>query len=200
MTQQPLTDQQLDDIEARASSEHLTPGPWDLAYEACDCGGDYPCGHGPYVTGVITPVPTSIAADRCKRTGEEPRDYDFHRGEIGDFTEADWALMVAAREDVAALLAEIRRQRAEAHLVAIEQVQQIFAAELSDERALILLDALIVLRSKLPCTCARSQGLHETGCRRYVPGHELLSPARRLARAREELHRPAAVETDGTPA
>lgn len=108
----PLTEQQFADIEARATSEHLTRGPWDLAYESCDCGGDYPCGHGPFVTGVVTLVPTSMAADRCKRTGEEPRDYDFHRGEIGDFSEADWVLMVAAREDVPALLAEVRRLRA----------------------------------------------------------------------------------------
>jgi hypothetical protein len=80
--------------------------------------------------------------------------------------------------------------------VAIQTVEQALAAEASDERALILLDALIVLRSKLPCTCARSQGLHETGCRRYVPGHDVLSPARRLARARAELRRMA----DETPA
>lgn len=115
MTTTPLTDQQLDldAIEATVTDQHLTPGPWDLAYESCDCGGDYPCGHGPYVTGVITPVPTSIAAERCKRTGEEPRDYDFHRGEIGDFTEADWALMVSARQNMPALVAEVRRLRAQ---------------------------------------------------------------------------------------
>lgn len=94
-------------------------------------------------------------------------------------------------EDVPALVAEVRRLRAQPS--AFEQVEQAFAVELNDDRALTLLDALIVLRSKLPCTCARSQGLHETGCRRYVPGHDLLSPARRLTRAREELRRPAAV-------
>lgn len=114
MTSQPTGQQpDLDAIEAVTADEHLTPGPWDLAYESCDCGGDYPCGHGPYVTGVVTPVPTSIAAERCKRTGEQPRDYDFHRGEIGDFTEADWVLMVSARRNVPALAAEVRRLRAE---------------------------------------------------------------------------------------
>lgn len=108
----PPTDQQLDDIEARATSEHLTPGPWTLDKEGCDCGGDYPCGHGLYVTAVITPTPTWSAAERCKRTGEQPRDYDFHRSDIGDFTMADWELMAHAREDVPALVQEVRRLRA----------------------------------------------------------------------------------------
>jgi hypothetical protein len=108
-----LTDQQLDEIEALTSNEHLTPGPWTLDRESCDCGGDYPCGHGAYVTGVVTPVPTEIAAERCQRTGEQPRDYDFHRNDIGDFPEADWELMVAARDAMPALVAEVRRLRAE---------------------------------------------------------------------------------------
>lgn len=103
-----LTAERLDEITARANAEHLTPGPWTLDRESCDCSDGY-CSHGAYVTGVVTPVPTEIAADRCKRTGEQPRDYDFHRSEIGDFTDADWELMAHAREDVPALLAEIRR-------------------------------------------------------------------------------------------
>jgi hypothetical protein len=108
----PLTDQQLADIEARATNERVTPGPWRLDRESCDCGGDYPCGHGMYVTGVVTPTPTHLAVDRCKRTGEQPRDYDFHRSEICDFTDADWELMAHARTDVPALLAEVRQLRA----------------------------------------------------------------------------------------
>jgi hypothetical protein len=82
-----------------------------------------------------------------------------------------------------------------------DEVERIFAAELNGERALTLLDALIVLRSKLPCTCCRSGGLHDQVCRRYVAGHELLSPARRLDRAREELRlaaEPAAPGPDQT--
>ncbi|MEV7394912.1 hypothetical protein [Streptomyces sp. NPDC091215] len=102
----------LDTILARATHERLTPGPWRLERESCDCGGDYPCGHGMYVTGVVTPTPTYFAAERCKRSGEQPRDYDFHRIDIGDFTDADWELMAHAREDVPALAAEIRRLRA----------------------------------------------------------------------------------------
>lgn len=99
---------ELDEIATRAASEDLTPGPWRLDREQCDCSDGY-CHHGEYVTGVITPVPTGIAAERLARTGEQPRDYDFHRSEIGDFTDADWELMVHAREDVPALIAEIRR-------------------------------------------------------------------------------------------
>ncbi|MGW4603670.1 hypothetical protein ACWENS_10415 [Streptomyces sp. NPDC004532] len=107
-----LTPEREAEIVARATHEHLTPGPWEVDREGCDCGGDYPCGHGMYVTGVVTPVPTWSAAERLQRTGEQPRDYDFHRGEIGDFTEADWQLMAHAREDVPALLAEIQRLKA----------------------------------------------------------------------------------------
>jgi hypothetical protein len=97
--------------------------------------------------------------------------------------------------------AEVDRLRAQtSNGAAIEQLERAIAAEVVDDRALSMLDALIVLRSQLPCTCARSRGLHEKTCRRYVPGHELLSPARRLARARTELAAhaataPAAVET-----
>lgn len=104
-----LTEQQLDDIQARTTSKHLTPGPWTLDRESCDCGDGYGCSHGMYITSVVTTTPTVIAAERCQRTGEQPRDYDFHRSEIGDFSEADWELMTHAREDIPAMLAEIRR-------------------------------------------------------------------------------------------
>lgn len=121
---QPLTNQQLDQIEARATSEHLTPGPWRLDREQCDCSDGY-CHHGEYVTGVITPTPTEIAIERCKRTGDQPRDYDFHRSEIGDFTDADWELMVHARADVPALLAEVRLLRADRSAAALAEVRRL---------------------------------------------------------------------------
>jgi len=135
---EPLTDQQIDEIEARASERRTALSGWLNCYS-----------------------PLS---------------------EQGTLEDAEAVL----EEDVPALVAEVRRQR-DPQTMAIGHVEQTFAAELNDDRALILLDALIVLRSKLPCTCARSQGLHETGCRRYVPGHDLLSPALRLSRARAEL-------------
>ncbi|MER8158131.1 hypothetical protein [Streptomyces sp. NPDC094472] len=109
----PLLPEREAEIRARAADEHLTPGPWRLDRESCDCGGDYPCGHGMYVTGIVTPTPTWAAAERAKRTGEQPRDYDFHRSEICEFTGADWELMAHARADVPALLAELDRVRAE---------------------------------------------------------------------------------------
>ncbi|MGW4786145.1 hypothetical protein [Streptomyces sp. NPDC004230] len=127
----------LEAIEARATNERLTPGPWEVDREGCDCGGDYPCGHGMYVTGVVTPVPTWSAAERLQRTGEQPRDYDFHRGEIGDFTEADWQLMAHAREDVPALVAEVRRLRA-----TVDRVRQLHDG-LDAETALTSPDELI---------------------------------------------------------
>jgi hypothetical protein len=68
-----------------------------------------------------------------------------------------------------------------------QQLEQAFVAELDDDRALTLLDELTALRAKRRCTCARSAGLHEKSCRRYVAGHELISPVLRLTRAREEL-------------
>ncbi|MGZ0231163.1 hypothetical protein [Streptomyces sp. CPS1] len=118
-----MTEIDLNAIQALTTAEHLTPGPWRLDREQCDCEDGY-CHHGEYVTGVIAPTPTEGAAARLKRTGEEPRDYDFHRTEIGDFTDADWELMVAAREALPALVAEVRRLRdqvAAAHAQAFGQ-------------------------------------------------------------------------------
>ncbi|WP_318205353.1 hypothetical protein [Streptomyces sp. SCL15-4] len=101
----------LDAIEARANA--ATPGPWRLVREQCDCSDGY-CHHGEYVTGVVTPQLTELAVERIARTGGEPQDYDYHRSDVGDFTEADWELMVHAREDVDAMANEIRRLRADA--------------------------------------------------------------------------------------
>ncbi|MFD8545564.1 hypothetical protein [Streptomyces sp. NPDC059649] len=101
----------LTEIAARAAAKQLTPGPFRLGYESCDCGGDYPCGHGMCVTGVYTSTPTPAATDRYERTGEKPRDYDFHRGEICDFSRDDWELMAHAREDVPWLLEQLEQAR-----------------------------------------------------------------------------------------
>lgn len=32
--------------EAQQLLDAATPGPWTYALEACECGGDFPCGHG----------------------------------------------------------------------------------------------------------------------------------------------------------
>lgn len=186
MADTPPTDQRLDAIEARARA--ATDGPWGV-YQY---GGDS-------LIEIAADLEDTGSGYRARRTvsrfDEEPLDNDpAHREWTAEEdwaqVQADAAYIAAMSPDVAAaLVAEIRRLRNE-EAVAIEQVEKAFAAEVNDDRALILLDALIVLRSKMPCTCARSQGLHEKGCHRYVAGHELLSPARRLARARKEM-RPA---------
>jgi len=101
----------LAEIEARTTAKYLSSEPWRLDYESCDCGGDYHCGHGMYAQAVITPEPTPSAADRCARTGEQPKDYDFHRSEMCDFTDADWELMVHARADIPWLIAQLKQAR-----------------------------------------------------------------------------------------
>jgi hypothetical protein len=78
-TWQPLTTERLNEIRKRLSAKHLTPGPWRLEYESCDCGDGYGCSHGAYVAAVTTSEPTPIAAEHAKRTGQAPRDYDFWR-------------------------------------------------------------------------------------------------------------------------
>ncbi|MFE0794685.1 hypothetical protein [Streptomyces mutabilis] len=107
-----LSPERETEIADRAEREHLTPGPWRLEYEQCDCSDGY-CHHGAYVAAVATPEPTPIAAERLARSGEDPRDYDFSRTDLGDFSAADWELMAHAREDVPALLAELAAVRAE---------------------------------------------------------------------------------------
>jgi hypothetical protein len=105
----PLTTQQLDDIEARANA--ATPGPW----------GVYTFG-GDSLIEIAADLEDTGCGYRARRTiarfEEEPLDNDpAHR----EWTaEEDWAQVQAdavfvarAPEDVPALLAEIRRLRAE---------------------------------------------------------------------------------------
>lgn len=140
------------------------------------------------------PAPADRAAlrDRIAATLDEAfQSFDPERTEdaqlSGHLADAVLAVLPAPADRAAVLAATA------------DEVERVFTAEMDDARALSLHEALIVLRSKLPCTCARSQGLHEKSCRRYVAGHELLSPVRRLARAREELRRMAVeVTTVGT--
>lgn len=106
---EPLTDQQLDDIEQRAAA--ATPGPW----------GTYTFG-GDTLIEVAADLEDTGTGYRARRTicrfDEEPMDNDpAHR----DWdAEQDWQQVRAdaefaahAPEDVAALLAEVRRLRAE---------------------------------------------------------------------------------------
>lgn len=95
--------------------------------------------------------------------------------------------------DVPALIAEVRRLHAEldaapgkALAMAADAVDRKLTAEPDHNRASALYELLLQLRAMQPCTCARSQGLHEKSCRKYVPGHELLSPVNALAAYRAE--------------
>ncbi|MCA1224121.1 hypothetical protein [Streptomyces sp. 8L] len=120
------------EIRARAEAEHLTPAPWKVEYEQCDCS-DGLCRHGEYVTGVSTPDLTPVAAERLARSGEKPRDYDFHRSDIGDFSGDDWELMVHAREDIPWLLArvaELEADRDAAVAAAVRRALEDMAARL----------------------------------------------------------------------
>lgn len=103
---------------------------------------------------------------------------------------------------LASLLGEVDRLRAElatAREQAIHWSAETTDAKLTAEpdhtRASALYELLLDLRGKLPCTCARSQGLHDEECRKYVPGHELISPALALKAYRAE--RPATPATRG---
>lgn len=69
---------------------------------------------------------------------------------------------------------------------ATEAVDAMLTAEPDTMRASALYEVLLKLSGMLPCTCARSQGLHAEGCRRYVAGHDLASPVTALARYRED--------------
>jgi hypothetical protein len=84
--QKPLTEQQLDDIETRADA--ATPGPWEL-YD----------GYGPHFYAYLR-------GSHLQGIGT----LNFGDGEAAD---ADRAFVLQAREDVPALLAEVRRLRVE---------------------------------------------------------------------------------------
>ncbi|MFJ8146602.1 hypothetical protein ACIQ6R_16245 [Streptomyces sp. NPDC096048] len=83
MTSQPLTEQQLADIQARA--EAATPGPW--------CTDDWEIYQGAeYVPGI-----SQWIGETCRGTTSPEQD------------RADATFVAAAREDVPALVAEIQR-------------------------------------------------------------------------------------------
>jgi hypothetical protein len=101
-----------------------------------------------------------------------------------------------AHVDVPALVAEVRRLgdalatvREQAIHWAAETTDAKLAVEPDHNRASALYELLLHLRGQLPCTCARTGGLHAKDCRKYVPGHELISRRNALAAYRRE--RPA---------
>lgn len=85
MTDQPITEQQLDDIETRASA--ATAGPWER--------------YGQYSPHFFA----NTSGEYLRGVG------DFNFG-VGEQADADEAFVRHAREDVDVLLAEVRRLRA----------------------------------------------------------------------------------------
>jgi hypothetical protein len=178
-----LTEQQLAAIDAREKA--ATEGPW--------CTDSWEIYQGTeYLPGI-----SQWIGETCRGTSSLEQD------------RADAEFVAHARTDVRLLLDEVRRLSAELAVASSQAIDWATAAvdakltaEPDHNRASALYELLLHLRGELPCTCARSQGLHEQTCRKYVPGHELLSPVRALAayrneRAAEETHVGAG---DGMPA
>ena len=98
----------LDAIEARANA--ATPGPWIPLYDSCDCDPDYGCSHGQWVHAVSLPThAVGYESSPCDGAG-----CIYHSaGEVADFTRETAEFIAAARTDVTALVAEVRRLRGE---------------------------------------------------------------------------------------
>jgi hypothetical protein len=150
----PLTEQQLDEDEIASRATAALHCPNAAANGRLD--GQHT------LTGSFTTV-------RC-----ELCDYSRPRGE--------------RPEETAALLDEIRRlrdqlasARSEAIASAADVVDAKLTAEPDHNRASALYELLLQLRGELPCTCARTGGLHAKDCSKYVPGHELISRHNALA-------------------
>ncbi|MDR3083691.1 MAG: hypothetical protein LBV60_22710 [Streptomyces sp.] len=79
------------EAEITARTKAASRGPWKLAYELCECSED--CEHGLYVSRI--------------NTGAGPAT------ELCDLPNAEWELMVYAREDIDLLRAELAAVRAE---------------------------------------------------------------------------------------
>lgn len=73
---------------------------------------------------------------------------------------------------------------------AADVVDAKLTAEPDHGRASAIYELLLHLRGELPCTCARTGGLHTGECRKYVPGHELISRHNALAAYRRECSAP----------
>jgi hypothetical protein len=98
-----------------------------------------------------------------------------------------WAHSAAASDaEIRRLHAELDAAPGKALAVAADVVDAKLTAEPDHNRASALYELLLQLRGELPCTCARTGGLHAKDCGKYVPGHELISRHNALARYRAE--------------
>ncbi|WP_369274477.1 hypothetical protein AB5J55_35160 [Streptomyces sp. R11] len=89
--------------------------------------------------------------------------------------------LITPKAEVDKLRAEVATARGQAIAWAADVVDAKLTTEPDHNRASALYELLLRLRGELRCTCARSGGLHAEGCRKYVPGHELISPVNALA-------------------
>jgi hypothetical protein len=93
----------LDAIEAREKA--ATPGPYLTEWDSCDCGDGYGCSHGSWVQALRLPIA------HTEREGE-PKPWDFSYSEVSEFTPETVMFFAAARDDVPALVGEVRKLRA----------------------------------------------------------------------------------------
>jgi hypothetical protein len=204
MTNPPLTDQQMNDAQAIADRAATDP------FYVSDCEGSLQVWRESALTHVRRDEAgeiTMYSFPSSYRITDQVIELDLNTWDPGedatdDQQRQDIYDLVEARAALPALLTEVRRLNAElatAREQAIHWAAETTDAKLTAEpdhtRASALYELLLDLRGKLPCTCARSQGLHERECRKYVPGHELISPALALKAYRNE--RPATSATRG---
>lgn len=215
MTSTPPTEQQLAEIETRHTA--ATPGPWTAVELPANANHKHPAHwvKAEYVDGNCTS--SEVVADCPWRqadaefTAHARTDvpllldaYRRQRAELAAFEmlapqqcpagkHADWLVDSEYAHacpwcQVEGLRAELAAARGQAIAWAAEAVDEKLTAEPDHNRASALYELLLHLRGELPCTCARSGGLHSKGCRRCVPGHEQISRQNQLA-----VYRAAAV-------
>jgi hypothetical protein len=218
MTSTPPTEQQLAEIETRHTA--ATPGPWTAVELPANANHKHPAHwvKAEYVDGNCTS--SEVVADCPWRqadaefTAHARTDvpllldaYRRQRAELAAFEmlapqqcpagkHADWLVDSEYAHacpwcQVEGLRAELAAARGQAIAWAAEAVDEKLTAEPDHNRASALYELLLHLRGELPCTCARSGGLHSKGCRRCVPGHEQISRQNQLA-----VYRAAAVAPD----
>ncbi|MDF2710612.1 MAG: hypothetical protein K0R62_6264 [Nonomuraea muscovyensis] len=196
----PLTTEQLAEIEARVNA--ATEGPWALSEEYSDIlspdgthlASYWHTADGKFMAHARTDVSALLAlvarlkgqrkyllAQLAKRDAVSPRPDSALREFLGGQPAEETHVVADARANAIELAAAV--------------IDEKLTAEPDHNRASALYELLLNLRGELPCTCARSGGLHAKGCGKYVPGHELISRHNALAAYRAE--RPAAASAAG---
>jgi hypothetical protein len=92
----------------------VTPGPWHLLTDSCDCGNGYGCSHGEFPYAIVLPQHTVSNSDQACDPNDPQDDYWHTASEISDLTMETAEFVAHARQDIADLLAEIDRIRAAA--------------------------------------------------------------------------------------